>query len=88
MLYRHGGIHDVHGSKFSYIIADADDSVCMKKLLGDGWHFTTSDALKYAEGKLEPSEPVQKPAVKKALPVVEVDENSRIPSIKAPQNRL
>lgn len=42
MLYKHPGIHEIHGNKFNYIVVDDDQ---IEDTIADGWHLTTTDAL-------------------------------------------
>ena len=42
MLYKHPGIHEIHGNKFNYIVVDDDQ---IENTIADGWHLTTTDAL-------------------------------------------
>ena len=42
MLYKHPGIHEIHGNKFNYIVVDDDQ---IEDTIEDGWHLTTTDAL-------------------------------------------
>jgi hypothetical protein len=54
MLYKHPGVHEIHGDKFDYIIVDADDAAALSDALEAGWFFTTTEAK---AAKIAPVEP-------------------------------
>lgn len=41
MVFKHPGIHEMHGDKFDYLIVDDDD---IESALADGWSLTTDQA--------------------------------------------
>lgn len=46
MLYRHGGPHEIHGGRYSYVIVPESE---VKANLDDGWYLTTGEAKAAAE---------------------------------------
>lgn len=45
MLYKYPGPHDIHGSKFDYVIVNDED---IDAHIGQGWSLTTAQALEAA----------------------------------------
>lgn len=41
MLYKHPGVHEIHGDKFDYVIVDEKD---VDEAIAAGWRLTTTDA--------------------------------------------
>jgi len=55
MLYKHPGIHEIHGDRFDYIIVDSDQ---VNEALADGWSLTTDGAKHNNQLGAVGSEPV------------------------------
>lgn len=48
MLYKHGGIHEMHGDNFDYIVVDEKE---VDTTLTKGWFLTTTEALENKKSK-------------------------------------
>lgn len=48
MLYKHGGIHKMHGDNFDYVIVNEDE---VDDSIKDGWYLTTTEALENKKTK-------------------------------------
>lgn len=46
MLYKHPGLHDIHGGKFDYLIVNDED---IEAAINDGWALTTDEAKALTE---------------------------------------
>lgn len=60
MLYKHPGIHQIHGDNFDYIIVE-DTEEAVTEAFNAGWSLTTTDALELANGKPEVKKAAEKP---------------------------
>ena len=61
MLYKHPGIHEIHGGLFAYIVVD-DKDVASK--LKEGWSLSTPDAKALSEKPAAPLVKHQKVTLK------------------------
>ena len=71
MVYKHPGIHAIHGDKFDYKIVDEDD---IDSALADGWFLTTTEAK---EASVKPA--VEIPAEEQTTLAAQVMENVDAP---------
>jgi len=53
MLYKHPGIHEIHGDKFDTLIVDSVEE--LEEALEDGWFETTPEALDNSDNNVNSS---------------------------------
>lgn len=57
MVYKHPGIHEIHGGNYDYKIID-DTEEAIAEALSDGWRLTTTEALNIEEEVITESQSI------------------------------